>query len=153
MNSTVVRERRAAQRFNFNLPLSVRNSGNGLEGNGFTQDLSARGVFFYTDVPLHPGESVELTLKMPSEITLGESMRVRCQAQVVRANQAESGCARAVAVLLQNYEYLPDAEVMAEPARDFSRVSALHEEDTAEPENGLAGHTFQWRGASPLVPR
>ena len=38
-------ERRASQRFDFQLPVGVRLAGTDCEGYGFTQDLSGRGVF------------------------------------------------------------------------------------------------------------
>ena len=66
-------ERRAGQRFQYLLPLSLRQPVGSIEGVGFTQDLSSRGVFFFTDAPLTEGAEIELTLKMPSEITLGET--------------------------------------------------------------------------------
>jgi len=77
-------ERRVGQRFTFNLPVSLRRHATGAEGLGFTQDVSSRGAFFFTDMPLDPGTEIELTLKMPSEITLGESMQVRCKGRVLR---------------------------------------------------------------------
>src|SRR5580704_6456023 len=77
-------ERRIGQRFAFNLPVSLRDMATTAEGLGFTQDLSSRGAFLFTDMPLHEGAEIELTLKMPSEITLGESMRVRCRGRVLR---------------------------------------------------------------------
>src|SRR5258708_10643882 len=80
----VVVERRIGQRFAFNLPVSLREVATAAEGLGFTQDLSSRGAFLFTDMALSEGANIELTLKMPSEITLGESMRVRCQARVLR---------------------------------------------------------------------
>ena len=39
-------ERRASQRFDYQLPVAVRLAGTDCEGYGFTQDLSGRGVFF-----------------------------------------------------------------------------------------------------------
>ena len=83
MTTTQVRvERRASQRFEFQLPVGIGVSER--NGNGFTQDLSGRGVSFITDMNLLAGNAIELTLMMPSEITLGESMRVRCRGQVKR---------------------------------------------------------------------
>jgi len=102
-------ERRAAQRFEYQLPLSVRSADGGKEQFGFTQNLSARGVFFYTDCPLQAGAKVEITLVMPAEITLSENMRVRCQGKVLRADMPASGSKTGVAVLLEHYEYLPEA--------------------------------------------
>src|SRR5271170_4036628 len=85
-------ERRIGQRFAFNLPVALRDVATASEGLGFTQDLSSRGAFLFTDMALSEGAEVELTLKMPSEITLGESMRVRCRGRVLRVvKPAEKG--------------------------------------------------------------
>src|SRR5580658_5850245 len=77
-------ERRVGQRFPYLIPLSLRQPGTTLEGVGFTQDLSSRGVFFFTSAALVEGSEIELTLRMPSEITLGESMPVRCRGRILR---------------------------------------------------------------------
>jgi hypothetical protein len=84
-------ERRAGQRFAFNLPVSLRDVPSSAEGLGFTQDLSSRGAFFFTDMPLAEGGEIELTLRMPSEITLGENMRVRCRGRILRIVKAKDG--------------------------------------------------------------
>ena len=42
------------------------------------------GAFLFTDMALSEGAEIELTLRMPSEITLGENMRVRCRGEVLR---------------------------------------------------------------------
>lgn len=129
-------ERRAGQRFPFLLPVSLRDVLTGTEALGFTQDISSRGVFFYTEMPLQEGAAIELTLNMPSEITLGASMRVRCRGRVLRVvrpsakgillpdpdlSPAETKIG--VAVRLEGYEYLPDA---AESQAAFPRISGLH---------------------------
>ena len=54
-------ERRAAQRFDFQLPVRVRLTGTDREGYAFTQNLSARGAFFYTDFEVaegNPGDAL-----------------------------------------------------------------------------------------------
>jgi hypothetical protein len=125
MNTTPVRvERRAGQRFELHVPVSIKLAGSQHDTCGFTQDLSARGAFLFTDFPLGVGETVELTLVMPSEITLGESMRVRCMGRVLRVVQPSVGTKLGVAVHFDGYEYLPDAK--AAETSDFERVSALH---------------------------
>ena len=127
-------ERRVGQRFPFLLPLSLRNLATSSESTGFTQNLSSRGVLFFTDAPLEEGAEVEITLKMPSEITLGQSMPVRCRGRVLRvarptaSSQESSGTVRAqtkigVAVRLEGYEYLPEPK---EFSSGFERVSVLH---------------------------
>lgn len=118
-------ERRCGQRFNVQIPVSLRVSGSQHESCGFTQDLSARGVFFYTDDPLAPGEAIEVTLLMPSFITLGESMRVRCQGTVLRVVQPSVGTRLGVAVHFSGYEYLTEA-VDQYSSDAFSRIASLH---------------------------
>jgi len=130
-------ERRVGQRFPFALPVSLRDPATCSEGAGFTQDLSSRGVFFFTDLPLSEGTEIELTLKMPAEITLGESMPVRCRARVLRiirpvsplngiASNSAAETKIGVAVRLETYEYLQAA------SDSIPRVSALHPDHDKE---------------------
>ncbi|HYM74984.1 MAG TPA: PilZ domain-containing protein [Candidatus Dormibacteraeota bacterium] len=142
MTTSPVRvERRAGQRFPYLLAVSFRQPAGSIEGVGFTQDLSSRGVFFFTDAHLTEGSEIELTLRMPSEITLGESMMVRCRGHILRivrpAAAFMEGSSRTVqaetkigvAVRLEGYEYL------TEPAESFStpaRASALHPQRNEE---------------------
>jgi hypothetical protein len=112
-------ERRAAQRFQVHLPVSVRFEGQ--SAPGFTQDLSGRGIFFYSEASLPVGAVVELTFTMPSEITLGDSMPVRCCGRVVRAAPPQGGQRNGIAVQLDSYEYLPEDD--REPTPQFVRVS------------------------------
>jgi PilZ domain len=165
MNPPPVRvERRAGQRFPFLLPVFVRDVSSGVEVRGFTQDISSRGVFFFTDSAFAEGAAIELTLNMPSEITLGDNMRVRCRGSVLRvalppdlsqhelappdpsqpaaipANpRAETKIG--VAVRLHGYEYLPESADSSSPS--FQRVSALHqrrqEPEEAQPSVATSG--------------
>jgi hypothetical protein len=115
-------ERRGAQRFEVHLPLAVHFDGRTVPG--FTQDLTGRGVFFYAEATLPEGAVVELTFTMPSEITLGENMPVRCRGRVLRASSSQTdshaGQRSGIAVQLDSYEYLPSNE----PNAHFVRVSA-----------------------------
>jgi len=117
-------ERRSAQRFEMNLPLAVHFDGRTVPG--FTQDLTGRGVFFYAETMLPEGAVLELTFTMPSEITLGENMPVRCRGRVLRASSSQAGPGHShlgerngIAVHLDSYEYLPSNE----PNAHFVRVS------------------------------
>ena len=113
MNGDPVRfERRAMQRFSLHLPVSIRLIGADHESSGYTQDLSSRGALFYTDLSLAKADAVEITFIMPSEITLAETMRVRCRGRVVRVAPPSGGMAHGVAVRFETYEFLPDAEPM-----------------------------------------
>jgi hypothetical protein len=143
MTAPAVRiERRVGQRFPYLLPTSFRQISNGIEGVGFTQDLSSRGVFFLTDAPLTEGSEIELTVRMPSEITLGENMPVRCKGRILRivSQQTTSGASSTthpkigVAVRLECYEYLPDR------IESSVRVSTLHprQEEESQDSQSLA---------------
>ena len=116
-------ERRCGQRFDLHVPVSLKLTSSQHESSGFTQDLSSRGAFVFTDFPLAQGEVVEITLVMPSEITLGESMRVRCQGTVLRVVQPSLGTMLGVAVHFSHYEYLSQPEASTDA---FNRISSLH---------------------------
>jgi hypothetical protein len=124
-------ERRVGQRFSYLLPVSVCQEAGSVEGVGFTQDLSSRGVFFFTDAPLVEGAAIELTLRMPSEITLGESMPVRCRGRILRVTRPTVGTGSetkiGVAVRLECYEYLPN-----DISSKGSRVASLHPQHEEE---------------------
>jgi hypothetical protein len=130
-------ERRVGQRFTYLLPVSIREASSSVQGMGFTQDLSSRGVFFFTDLPLTTGMEIEVTLRMPSEITLGQGMPVRCRGRVLRitspvaGQNAGSGAETkiGVAVRLDGYEYLP-----SDSLPNFNRVSNI-EAPTQEERN------------------
>ncbi len=125
-------ERRCGQRFDLQVPVSIKLPGSQHESSGFTQDLSARGAFFFTDFPLAQGEAVEITLVMPSEITLGENMRVRCQGTVLRVVQPSVGTQLGVAVHFTEYDYLatPEGDTTSDA---FNRISSLHPHPDEQP--------------------
>jgi len=122
-------ERRAAQRFELHLPLTIRFGER--TSVGFTQNLSSRGIFFYSEADLPDGAVVELTFTMPSEITLGDSMPVRCKGRVLRPACSQNGQRSGIAVYLDSYEYLPAEEY--ETLCQFVRISIASGEDARHP--------------------
>ena len=54
------------------------------QATGFTRDLSASGIFIYTDSQISEGSELEMVLILPPELTHGEKQWVCCQASVVR---------------------------------------------------------------------
>jgi hypothetical protein len=69
---------------------------------------------------------------MPSEITLGESMPVRCRGHILRIVRPVSASSVepkiGVAVRLEGYEYLSESS----QSSTFPRVSALHSQHGRE---------------------
>jgi PilZ domain len=100
-------EKRATRRFALRLPVSVNYAGDvGTALSAETRDVSARGVCFYLDAPLATGSPIEFTLTLPPEITLTESIRVRCKGKVVRTDNGLADAKVPVAAVIEEYEFL-----------------------------------------------
>lgn len=101
--------KRATRRFALRLPVTVRYSENGDEHSAQTRDVSARGICFYVDSGIQAGSPIDFTLTLPPEITLTESIRVRCKGRVVRVESGSSNSKMAVAAVIDEYEFLAEA--------------------------------------------
>ena len=105
--SAVKTEQRTSRRFALKLPVSIRcDDGVLREVPAETRDLSAQGVFFYTGSALSQGSKVEFTLTLPPEITLTESIRVRCRGRVVRIDKEHPQ--NGIAAIIEQYDFVPD---------------------------------------------
>jgi hypothetical protein len=103
-------EKRATRRFALRLPVSVsHNGGSGPAMLAQTRDVSARGICFSLETPLTPGSDIEFTLTLPPEITLTESIRVRCKGKVVRVDPGLADSKVPVAAVIDEYEFLAEA--------------------------------------------
>ena len=102
---TDTQERRAMRRFEMRLPAVVRLEGAG-EFHTETQNVSARGVFFYLDKPVSAGTKLEITLTFPPHVTLTDAVRVRFFARVIRVENPSSSVRSGVAAMIENYEFL-----------------------------------------------
>jgi len=100
-------EKRGTRRFSLRLPVSVNYTGNeSQEKTAQTRDVSARGICFYIDGSIAAGSPIEFTLILPPEITLTESIRVRCKGKVVRVDEKPPESKVAVAAVIDEYEFL-----------------------------------------------
>ena len=102
-------EKRSTRRFALRLPVAVSYAGDGSEAEAQTRDVSARGISFYIDASITPGSPIEFTLTLPAEITLTEAIRVHCKGKVVRLDDGNSTGKMAVAAVIDEYEFLPEA--------------------------------------------
>ena len=98
-------EKRATRRFALRLPVAVTHDGSE-EMSAQTRDVSARGICFYVDSAISPGSLIEFTLTLPPEITLTESIKVRCKGKVVRVDDGDGKVA--VAAVIDEYEFLAE---------------------------------------------
>jgi hypothetical protein len=98
-------ERRMMRRFDMRLPAVVRLN----ESSEFqteTQNVSARGVFFYLDRPVPEGTRCEVTLTFPPHITLTDAVRVRFTARVIRVESPLPSSRVGTAATIEDYEFL-----------------------------------------------
>lgn len=93
------------RRFDMRLPAIVRLQ-NTVDFQTETQNVSARGVYFYLDRPLEAGTRLEVTLTFPPHITLTEAVRVRFTARVIRVERPLPSLRIGTAALIEDYEFL-----------------------------------------------
>jgi hypothetical protein len=98
-------DRRGMRRFSMKLPASVRISGIPSEFRTETENVSARGVFFYVERWMSEGSRVEVTMNFPPQVTLADSLQVRCIARVVRV-EPQSSTRSGVAAAIEEYEFV-----------------------------------------------
>jgi PilZ domain-containing protein len=104
------REKRATRRFSLRLPVSVTYTNGTVQSeSSLTRDVSARGICFYLDSAIEPGSEIEFTLTLPPEITLTESIRVRCKGKVVRIEPPTEGSKLGIAAVIHEYEFLSES--------------------------------------------
>jgi hypothetical protein len=58
----------------------------------------------YLDREINEGAPIEFVMTLPAEITLAESIRVRCTGKVLRVNRAEQE--QGVAVAIDKYDFV-----------------------------------------------
>ncbi len=93
------------RRFDMRLPAVVRLTGES-EFQTETQNVSARGVFFYLDRPVPEGTACEVTLTFPPHITLTDAVRVRFTARVIRSESPLPSLRVGTAAMIEDYEFL-----------------------------------------------
>ena len=100
-------EKRAARRFPLRVPVTVDHD-NATQAAQL-RDVSARGISFYLESAVAQGSHIGFTLTLPPEITLTESIRVRCKGRVVRVEGSNPAGKMAVAAVIDEYEFLADS--------------------------------------------
>lgn len=101
-------ERRSGTRIPTRVPTRLRTA-QGADVPAQTRDVSANGVFLYTQSKMEKGCNVELVLILPPELTSGEKCWVCCQATVVRVE--EEGPEFGVAAQIRRMDILPELGV------------------------------------------
>jgi hypothetical protein len=111
-------DRRSMRRFDMRLPAAIRLNGDA--ANEFlteTQNVSARGVFFYLDRAVASGSRIEVTLTFPPHVTLTDPVRVRFAARIIRVETPLPSARIGIAAVIEEYEFLRTT-----PASDFTSM-------------------------------
>src|ERR1700730_13225091 len=98
-------ERRMMRRFDMRLPALVRLE-SADEFQTETQNVSARGVFFYLDRAVAKGAAVEVTLTFTPHITLTDAVRVRFTARLIRVESPSPSLRAGPPAMIEDYEFL-----------------------------------------------
>ena len=93
------------RRFDMRLPAIVRVD-DAQEFHTETQNVSARGVFFYLDHTVETGTKIDVTLTFPPHVTLTEAVRVRFKARVIRVENVLPSSRVGTAAMIEDYEFL-----------------------------------------------
>jgi hypothetical protein len=101
-------DRRSGTRIATRVPTRVRTS-QGVDHSAQTRDVSANGVFLYTNSRMEAGSEVELVLILPPELTSGEKCWVCCQATIVRVE--ESGREFGIAAQIRRMDIMPEVAI------------------------------------------
>jgi hypothetical protein len=100
-------ERRVDTRVNIRVPLRFRalNNPGSVEQVAESENISQRGILFATSVPLKVGTPLEVSLKMPQELTGKTASDVKCVARVIHVRPgAFSGGRAGIGLHIERYE-------------------------------------------------
>jgi hypothetical protein len=100
-------ERRLMRRFDMHLPAAIKLAGIAEEPIATeTQNVSARGIFFYLDHSLTQGTQIEVTMTFPPHITMTDPVRVRFRARIIRVEEPLPVSRVGIAAVIEEYEFL-----------------------------------------------
>ena len=100
-------ERRIDTRVNIRVPLRFRalNNPGSTEQTAESENISQRGMYFMTNVPLKVGTPVEVSLRMPQELAGKVASEVKCVARVVHVKQSPTaGGLSGIGLHIERYE-------------------------------------------------
>lgn len=101
-------ERRSGKRIPTRIATRVRTP-HSPDHTAETRDVSANGIFLYTNSRLEKGADVELVLILPPELTSGKKCWVCCQATIIRVE--EEGSEFGVAAHIRRMDILPEVAI------------------------------------------
>jgi hypothetical protein len=109
-----IEDRRRSERFNFGVPLTVQwtNGSEHRQAHAITQDVSSGGLYFFLPEAIPDGTTVEIEMTLPTNITLGTPVKVRCQGRIQRC-VLKQGESTGLATMIEKYEFVSGSEEVA----------------------------------------
>lgn len=103
-------ERRTTRRYDLSLPVIIRvaTERRAETQKGKTRDISTRGVYFVISQDVQAGSELDLTMTLPTEVTLGAEVLVRATGRILRV-EPRSGSDEArlgVAAVIEHYDII-----------------------------------------------
>ncbi len=98
-------DKRKHPRFKLALPVEVK-MGSEAQMATSTSDVSAAGVCFTMAQECEVGSELEWELTLPSELSQGRPVRIRCVGKVVRVDRPQARGRIGVAATIERYEFL-----------------------------------------------
>lgn len=103
-------ETRTGKRFDLKLPISIEASGSANTLKGFTDNLSAAGVYLRANSQLKVGSKVSFEILLPREMTGGDAdVLLQCRGTVVRTDHGDTADKTGVACVIDGYEFVRKA--------------------------------------------
>jgi Tfp pilus assembly protein PilZ len=100
---TKTERRRHHERIHVVVPATVKAQGHTLAAS--TRDISAGGLFLFTDTPFQAGADIEIVLMLPRELRLPAGEMVCCHGTVVRVEVEAGRCG--IAAKIERIAQLP----------------------------------------------
>ena len=107
-------ERRRTERFNFGMPLTVQwtSGSEQRKAHAVTRDVSSGGMYFFLPEAIPDSPAIEVEMTLPTQITLGPLVRVRCHGRIQRCD-LKLGESAGMATMIEKYEFLSGSEEVA----------------------------------------
>jgi PilZ domain-containing protein len=100
-------EQRKEPRVFVKMPVRLCFAGEAQEHVGFVRDMSASGMFFYSDLKTETGSELEFIMHLPQHTM--DAAQVSCRGVVVRVENHMPGAATGVALRLEQCRVLSSA--------------------------------------------
>ncbi|HEV8523103.1 MAG TPA: PilZ domain-containing protein [Terriglobales bacterium] len=80
-------EARTGKRFPLQLPITIHEQESSRKHKGLTSNISASGVYFWSEKAFAVGSLIKFNVNLPGEIVGGErNVQIECRGRVVRAD-------------------------------------------------------------------